>query len=211
MSGELGVGVGVREQHLQSLLDQLVGNPLRNIVSPLERASLAEVVCMSTENLGIGVFGWVLGRFNEADHQGRQIVHVHAVPFRLSHVCQFLDDGLARLLWCFDRFDHGHEALLQGELGHGVHLQASRIVGPTAWTVDAGRANDGRLDARGVIGGEDDLVDVTVDGRVGDTENTADVFQVVVFLQVFALFVLQGRVAPAVQLDVFLRGAILGQ
>ena len=76
---------------------------------------------------------------------------------------------------------------LQHSSSEPVRLHTLLITRSTAGTVDSGRADDSRLDAVGVVlaGFDDNLVDVAVEGVVGEVEEFGDAVPVVVLLGVF--------------------------
>lgn len=89
---------------------------------------------------------------------------MHIVPLRLT------------------RRDDRREALLERGFGEGGDLDGALVDGPAALAVDCGRGDDGGADGGGEVRGEDDLVDVAVDGLVGEAEQAVDVADVVVVL-----------------------------
>jgi hypothetical protein len=71
---------------------------------------------------------------------------------------------------------------LQHSISEPVRLHTLLVTGSTAGTVDRRRADDGRLDAFGVVlaSFDDDLVDVAVEGVVREVEEFGDAVPVVV-------------------------------
>lgn len=132
-------------------------------VTPLEGAVLRQVVALVVPG-GLAAAG------------GRRVAQEQV------HVAEILDvDLVPDVLALADE-----EALLALEHGGGqpVGLDALLVAGAAAGPVDGGRADDGDLHAGGVVlaGVDDDLVDVAVEGVVGEVEQLVDAVPVVVLL-----------------------------
>lgn len=132
-------------------------------ITPDEGAVLGEIVAL----LAPGSVATACGRgLSQSEVEVAEILDVDLVP-----------DVLALA-------DKDTLLCLEDGRGEGVGLDTAGVAGSTAGSVDAGRADDGRLHAfgRGLSGSEDDLVNITVEGIVGEGSDFANAVPVIVLL-----------------------------
>ena len=145
------------ETLLVSLFRDRRGQP-----APAESPVLEEEVPVRAEDLGVVLLLRVEGGAHREGEEVPEVLHVHVVPFRSAPAGH-----------------DGREAVLERELGHVVGLDAALVHGASAGAVDRGRAYDQCLHLLGVVGGQHDLVDISVIGVAWNTCDAVDVINVV--------------------------------